>query len=605
MNRYLRSALLGLMWAAVAAYVVWAGASARRVRMAKRVGGLEIEVVDSSSQGHLVSAAMVRGWISQSGIETIGTAVDAVDLTGIERLIARNGFVDEVAAYVSYDGVLHVAISQRKPLLRLLTDGLNAYVTPEGYVFAAPRASSLYVPVVTGSYRPPLTGLDFEVTRPDHNSYYDAVANSMLDASAMPDVIILSSDYLALYASQGLLWDMTDAWNNSATKSSGRLISDAEKIMKANYVRGVDGEKSLYGFVPARGNGCVTYVKEAWATQAGYSKADLTSKQLSYDEFYTMLKKMKEARGVDYVISAPGFYSKEAPYTNYLPEFYQNAQLTFYYDQAKGEYVDGFSQKEMKDALQRIQNAVNDGLINKETSTKTTQTARNDFKSSDPKTESGVFTYWAGQWAETLRGYLKTAGLDDSIIPMLPIKELGSYAERLAPSWCITSHAAETGKAEGIFKYFIDTMLDGGDIQTLWEYGPKGYYYEEQADGSFKFLPKKTNAKTLYSKAHLDCNLVLANFVSGKDPGKDEQPENVTSCSDMFFEHSTLVDSPAMTEEVGKLVGDINTERYTVIDNVARGEWTVDQGMQEYTKTVGSKVEAALKSLNTQFAGKN
>ena len=143
------------MWAAVAAYVIWAGASARRVRMAKRVGGLEIEVVDSSSQGHLVSAAMVRGWISQSGIETIGTAVDAVDLTGIERLIARNGFVDEVAAYVSYDGVLHVAISQRKPLLRLLTDGLNAYVTPEGYVFAAPRASSLYVPVVTGSYRPP------------------------------------------------------------------------------------------------------------------------------------------------------------------------------------------------------------------------------------------------------------------------------------------------------------------------------------------------------------------------------------------------------------------------------------------------------------------
>lgn len=42
---------------------------------------------------------------------------------------------------------------------------------------------------------------------------------------------------------------MTDAWNNSATKSSGRLISDAEKIMKANYVRGVDGEGSLDSFL--------------------------------------------------------------------------------------------------------------------------------------------------------------------------------------------------------------------------------------------------------------------------------------------------------------------------------------------------------------------
>lgn len=61
----------------------------------------------------------------------------------------------KVAAYVSYDGALHVVIRQRKPLLRLLTNGRNAYVTDRGYVFAAPRASSLYVPVVTGPYRPP------------------------------------------------------------------------------------------------------------------------------------------------------------------------------------------------------------------------------------------------------------------------------------------------------------------------------------------------------------------------------------------------------------------------------------------------------------------
>ena len=444
-----------------------------------------------------------------------------------------------------------------------------------------------------------LTGLDFTVTRPDHNSYYDAVANSMLDASAMPDVIILSSDYLALYASQGLLWDMTDAWNNSATKASGRLVSDAEKIMEANYVKGVDGEKALYGFVPARGNGCCTYVKEAWATAAGYTKADL-QKQMTYDEYYTMLKKMKEAKGVDYVISAPGFYSKEVPYTNYLPEFYQNAQFTFYYDKAQGKYVDGFSEQEMKDALQRIQNAVKDGLINKESSTKTTFTSRNDFKSSDIKTESGVFTYWAGTWIDKLKDEITSSGLDGSLVALLPIKELGKYAERLSPSWCITSHAGETGKAEGIFKYFIDKMLDGGDIQTLWEYGPKGYYYNVKDDGSFEFLPTKSNPKSKYSKAHLDCNLVLAGFSNGKDPGKAEQPDKVTECAEMFFKNSQLIDPPAMTEEVGKLIGDINTERYTVVDKVARGEWTVDEAMKQYTNTVGSKVDAALKSLNAQ-----
>ena len=158
MNRTLKYALLTLLWLSVAGYVVWASAAARRNRKARKVARLQIEVVDSTSQGHLVSAEMVRRWISSSRIPTVGTAVGEVDLTAIERQIARNGFVDEAVAYIDYDAVLHIEISQRKPLLRLLTDGLNLYATADGHVFGAPRASSLYVPVVTGSYRPPFPG---------------------------------------------------------------------------------------------------------------------------------------------------------------------------------------------------------------------------------------------------------------------------------------------------------------------------------------------------------------------------------------------------------------------------------------------------------------
>ena len=154
-SRTVRYVVLTLLWVSVAAYMLYAGATARRERKARKVARLAIEVVDSTAHGHLVSAAKVRRWIAAEGIKTVGTPVSEVDLTGIEQLIARNGFVDRVAAYLSYEGTLHVKISQREPLLRLLTDGMNAYVTAEGYVFAAPQASSLYVPVVTGSYRPP------------------------------------------------------------------------------------------------------------------------------------------------------------------------------------------------------------------------------------------------------------------------------------------------------------------------------------------------------------------------------------------------------------------------------------------------------------------
>lgn len=139
----------------MAAYILYAGTTARRLRSERKIDRVAVDVVDSSSMGYLVTGRMVREWIAKDKIKTKNAGVDEVRLTEIERLIAKNGFVDRVDAYVTYDGVLRIDIRQRKPLLRLLVDGMDSFVTAEGYVFAAPRASSLYVPVVTGSYRPP------------------------------------------------------------------------------------------------------------------------------------------------------------------------------------------------------------------------------------------------------------------------------------------------------------------------------------------------------------------------------------------------------------------------------------------------------------------
>ena len=124
MNRTLRYTLLTLMWVAVAAYVLAAGLSARRRRAVQTVAR-----VDSSWMCQLVSTSRVMEWLAQSRIPTVGAEVRGVDLTGIEALIARNGFVDRAAAYVTYDGALHIAISQRRPLVRLLLDGYDTCVT--------------------------------------------------------------------------------------------------------------------------------------------------------------------------------------------------------------------------------------------------------------------------------------------------------------------------------------------------------------------------------------------------------------------------------------------------------------------------------------------
>ncbi|MEG2370780.1 MAG: hypothetical protein RSB23_06420 [Alistipes sp.] len=153
--KILKYTLLTLLWGGVGAYVVYASLMVRQQRALQTVKSLSIAIVDSQSQGRLVSSPMVRGWIKNSGIRTIGAHTNQVDLAGLERMIARNGFVDHVEAYVSYVGDLRIEISQRRPCLRLLTDSVDFYVTAEGFVFQTPPFSALYMPVVTGSYQPP------------------------------------------------------------------------------------------------------------------------------------------------------------------------------------------------------------------------------------------------------------------------------------------------------------------------------------------------------------------------------------------------------------------------------------------------------------------
>ncbi len=151
----LRIVLLTLLWVAVAGYLLFAAISVERVRSAKILKRVDIEIVDSSSLGHLVTSEEVREWITSNGIPTEGALIDSVDIAAIERLIAGNGFVDEAVAYISYDGVLKIEVSRLKPVVRFLSGGRDSYVTADGYIFDTPHRSSLYMPVITGTYKAP------------------------------------------------------------------------------------------------------------------------------------------------------------------------------------------------------------------------------------------------------------------------------------------------------------------------------------------------------------------------------------------------------------------------------------------------------------------
>lgn len=145
-----------LLWCAVVGFVVFFHKRSVQHAATTVVQGLDVVILDSLPDETLVSRDLVQKWITQGGISTTGVAISEVDLVGIENVIRSNGFVSRANAYTTHDGVLHVVVSQRKPLMRLLVDDYDCYVTQEGFVFPAPGKSSVYVPVVTGSYQPPL-----------------------------------------------------------------------------------------------------------------------------------------------------------------------------------------------------------------------------------------------------------------------------------------------------------------------------------------------------------------------------------------------------------------------------------------------------------------
>lgn len=193
-------------------------------------------------------------------------------------------------------------------------------------------------------------GLDLTIQQLDHSGYTDAVGR-LFASQDYPDAMIMSAEMFKQYAPTGLLWDMADAYANAEFQSRVTLPSINENLK--------DSEGHLYGFAPTYGNGCVTYVKKAWLDAVGINIDDVKT----YDDYYNMLKAFHDGdpdgNGVDgdtYGVVAAGFIGTEAPWINYLPEFWQGAFPSLY-QTADGSWVDGFQEQATKDALLRMQQA--------------------------------------------------------------------------------------------------------------------------------------------------------------------------------------------------------------------------------------------------------
>lgn len=439
-----------------------------------------------------------------------------------------------------------------------------------------------------------LIGIKINVIQPDHDAYYDNVGQ-IVASGDWPDVMILSSTYYAGYAAEGVLWDMTDAWENSELKKR------QEAHDGAGVVEGVKIDGRLYGMPATRGNGCVTYVKKKWMDNCG-----ITSAPTNWEEYKAMLDAFMtgdpDGDGTDgntyAAVASAGFVGTEAPYVNYLPEIYQDAYPSFYKDDS-GKWVDGFTEDSMKAALQRLSEAVASGALDKASLDQGTGDCRNKFYSDD----FGVFTYWAGTWATNLKTNLENNGLDGELVALEPIAEVGAYLDRVPPVWAITSTCENP---EGVFKYFLETMQDGGDVQFLWTYGVEDVHWSTKAEtlyagqtnedgkslekvyaeGEFHGLDNLENPGTQYTKAHIDPALALVDLEG--DPAKESRAEENTASATMFAQNSVSAVLVPSTDEMTQYNGDLTTLKNQLIAKVALGELSIDDAYAQYEADGGA-----------------
>lgn len=465
-------------------------------------------------------------------------------------------------------------------------------------------------------------GVNVTINKVDHSGYADALARALTTKDNRPDVVLMSAQYYAQYAAyDGFLWDMTDAYNNAKFRS--RVTR--EGVNENNKVNG-----KMLGFSPAIGNGCITYVKQFWLDNVGVKAEDIKT----FDDYYNLLLKFTKEdpdgdgkNGNTYGVIAAGLISNEAPWTNYMPEFWQDAYPALMQD-ASGKWVDGFKSDATKAALERLKKGWDDGVIDPDTSAfygKTKDTREKWFSATQSGSE-GCFTYWAGTWRETLYNNLdknKVLGKDGNTtqVAMLPkIAELPGFIDRNAPVWVILNDGDDSNNREQkIFDAFFESMMDGDYVQTMWEYGVEGLQWSVKAEdvalkvapkdgveqpdkvttykeGEFHMLPQVKDPTKLYSKNHIDNLLVIAPLTNGYatlTPMVDE--------ANMHFNASSVA-APAVpsSESYSNNATTITDAVHKAVDSFVKDGVSYEDMMKTYDAECSSAVEAVLAELNAQ-----
>jgi cell division protein FtsQ len=104
--------------------------------------GISIDIHDSEYY-HFVSKREIRNLVAENNWHILGVPLKDLAIPEIEKRISSLRELKDAEVYTSVDGILHVYVDQRNPIMRVIADGGDYFVDNDGVVF---RRKGLYTP---------------------------------------------------------------------------------------------------------------------------------------------------------------------------------------------------------------------------------------------------------------------------------------------------------------------------------------------------------------------------------------------------------------------------------------------------------------------------
>lgn len=149
MNRVLKYVLLSVSGVLIAACIICAAFYGKAQRGEIICRKIEVCVKDSMDIRFITSDEIKKSIRREYG-KCIGEVLDSIDIVTLEKLIDNKSAVLKSQVYTTKDSVLHVDVTQRKPLVRFQQGSSGFYADADGYVFPLQSTYAPHIQIVDG-----------------------------------------------------------------------------------------------------------------------------------------------------------------------------------------------------------------------------------------------------------------------------------------------------------------------------------------------------------------------------------------------------------------------------------------------------------------------